>query len=73
MVREDAEEGADYSLDELTWLWDVTTKDDERIIRHNQRGVNSLRFVPGPLSQMEWGISDFYHSYRAMVLRDATP
>ena len=73
MVREDAEEGRDYSLDELTWLWDVTTKDDERIIRINQQGVNSLRFRPGPLSQMEWGISDFYHSYLTMVRQNPTP
>ena len=73
MVREDAEEGRDYTLDELTWLWDVTTQDDERIIRHNQQGVNSLRFRPGPLSKMEWGISDFYHSYLTMVLQNPTP
>ncbi len=67
MVRNDAQEGRDYQIDELTWLWDVTTKDDERIIRHNQEGVNSIHFRPGPLSTMEFGISDFYHGYLAMV------
>jgi len=67
LVRGDAEEGRDYKIDELTWLWDVTTRDDERIIRHNQEGVNSIHFRPGPLSTMEWGISDFYHGYLAMV------
>lgn len=67
MVREDAEEGKDYVLEHLTWLWIVTTGDDERIIRHNQEGVNSMRFTPGPLSTMEWGIADFYHNYLALV------
>lgn len=65
MVRQDAEEGVDYSREDLTWLWHVTSQDDERIIRHNQEGVNSHAFVPGPLSEMEWGISAFYHGYMA--------
>ena len=36
-------------------------------IRHNQEGVNSHRFQPGPLSEMEWGISAFYHTYFALI------
>ncbi|MFT4959286.1 MAG: phenylpropionate dioxygenase-like ring-hydroxylating dioxygenase large terminal subunit [Paracoccaceae bacterium] len=66
-VRGDAIVGRDYDKETLTWLWNVTSQDDERIIRHNQEGVNSHRFVPGPLSEMEWGIEDFYHSYLAMI------
>ncbi|MCP4327445.1 MAG: aromatic ring-hydroxylating dioxygenase subunit alpha [Alphaproteobacteria bacterium] len=67
LVRSDAEEGKDYDLEQLTWLWHVTTQDDERIIRHNQEGVNSLHYRPGPLSSMEWGIVDFHHGYLKMV------
>lgn len=63
MVRGDAVEDRDYSIEELTWLWDVTSRDDERIIRYNQEGVNSTAFKPGPLSNMEWGIETFYHGY----------
>lgn len=63
LVNEDAREGEDYELDKLTWLWDVTTRDDERIIRHNQEGVNSSFYQPGPLSTMEWGIVDFHTGY----------
>lgn len=63
MVRGDAVEDRDYSIEELTWLWDVTSRDDERIIRYNQEGVNSTAFQPGPLSNMEWGIETFYHGY----------
>jgi phenylpropionate dioxygenase-like ring-hydroxylating dioxygenase large terminal subunit len=62
-VRDDAIEGEDYDLSDLTWLWHITSLDDERIIRVNQEGVNSYHFKPGPLSKMEWGIRAFYDSY----------
>ena len=67
LVRGDAEEAKDYDLDLLTWLWHVTTLDDERIIRHNQEGVNSMHYRPGPLSSMEWGIADFHLNYLKMI------
>ena len=63
MVREDAEEGKDYNLEDLTWLWHCTSKDDERIIALNQKGVNSNHYLPGPLSNMEWGIKAFHAGY----------
>ncbi len=67
MVREDAEEGRDYNIKDLTWLWHMTTLDDERIIRVNQEGVNSYHFRPGPLSRMEDFIWDFYRSYLGIL------
>ena len=63
MVRSDAEEGLDYNLQDLTWLWHCTSQDDERIIGLNQKGVNSDHYVPGPLSNMEWGIKAFHTGY----------
>lgn len=62
-VRGDAKEGNDFDLDTLIWLWHETSLDDERIIRVNQEGVNSHHFVPGPLSDMEWGMQSFYDNY----------
>ncbi|MEB8386434.1 aromatic ring-hydroxylating dioxygenase subunit alpha [Rhodobacteraceae bacterium KMM 6894] len=73
MVRKDAEEGRDYSKEDVTWLWHVTSQDDERIIRHNQAGVNSNFFVPGPLAEMEWAINDFYEFYKTMIAKPPTP
>ncbi len=52
-VDEDAEEGEDYDLQQLTWLWDVTTQADEEIIVNNQKGVDSHFYSPGKLSEME--------------------
>lgn len=53
LVRGDAEEGRDYDVDELTWLWDVTTEADKKIIVDNWQGVRSRFYRPGPFSGME--------------------
>ena len=53
LVRGDAEEGKDYDVDDLTWLWDVTTKADKEIIVNNSKGVHSKYYQPGPFSGME--------------------
>jgi len=63
LVNGDAEEGRDYDKEKLTWLWDVTTEADKRIIEHNARGVNSRFYVPGPLSSMEDFLSQFISWY----------
>ncbi len=53
LVRGDAEEGTDYDVDALTWLWDVTTAADKEIIVNNSKGVHSKYYEPGPFSGME--------------------
>jgi phenylpropionate dioxygenase-like ring-hydroxylating dioxygenase large terminal subunit len=53
LVRDDARAGVDYDLERLTWLWQVTSLADKRIIELNQQGVNSRWYEPGPYSQME--------------------
>ena len=54
-----AVEGRDYDVNELIWLWDVTTIADKRIIERNQAGIDSRYYEPGPLSPME----DFTHRF----------
>lgn len=63
LVNEKAEEGKDYSIEELTWLWDVTTIADKRIIENNQAGVNSRFYEPGPYSRMEAFTGQFVQWY----------
>ncbi len=53
LVRGDAEEGKDYKVDELMWLWDITTESDKEIIVNNSKGVHSKYYEPGPFSGME--------------------
>ena len=54
LVRGDAEPGRDYDIGKLTWLWKVTSEADKRIIEHNQLGVNSRFYGPGPYAPMEY-------------------
>ena len=53
LVRSDAQEGKDYDVDELVWLWDVTTDADKTIIVNNWKGVQSRYYKPGPFSEQE--------------------
>ena len=53
LVRGDAAEGRDYNVDELVWLWDVTTKADVDIIQNNASGIASRYYEPGPFCGME--------------------
>ena len=53
LVHEDAVEGKDYDVDRLTWLWNVTSVEDKKIIELNQEDENWLRFEPGPYSLQE--------------------
>ena len=59
LVHKDAEQGKDYNVDEMIWMWDETTKADKKIIEDNQKGVLSNKYIPGPLSQMEKGLEKF--------------
>ena len=63
LVRDSAVEGKDYDLQELIWMWDVTTRADKRIIEDNRRGVNSRFFAPGPFTPMEYYTQAFTEWY----------
>ncbi len=63
LVNEKAVESEDYKLDDLIWLWDVTTIEDKQIIEDNQAGVNSRFYQPGPFTEMEDFERDFINWY----------
>jgi Rieske 2Fe-2S family protein len=63
LVRGDAREGADFDVEALTWLWDVTSLADKRIIEMNQAGVRSRTYRPGPYSLMEPGTRAYTDRY----------
>ena len=63
LVNGDAEDGKDYDKEKLTWLWDVTTEADKRIIENNAAGVNSRYYQSGSLSTMEDYLGRFISWY----------
>jgi len=69
LINADAEEGKDYDRSRLTWLWDITTMADKRIIENNAKGVNSRFYVPGPLSTME----SFTRNFQSWYLQAIKP
>jgi Rieske 2Fe-2S family protein len=50
-VHKDAVEGVDYHLENLVALWLTTNRQDIELVENNQRGVNSVGYVPGPYSE----------------------
>ncbi len=53
IVDRDAKQGVDYDPDRVTWLWRNTFEQDRVIINHNQQGVHSTFYEPGPYSRTE--------------------
>jgi Rieske 2Fe-2S family protein len=50
LVHKDAVEGVDYDVERLTELWTKTNLQDLDLCENNQRGVNSIGYMPGPYS-----------------------
>ena len=71
LVRGDAVQARDYDLAALTWLWDVTSQADKRIIEVNQAGVRSRHYRPGPFSLMEPGTQAYVERYVVELRGDA--
>jgi Rieske 2Fe-2S family protein len=72
LVRGDAEAGRDYDPEALTWLWDVTSQADKKIIERNQAGVLSRFYRPGPFSLMEPGTRQYVERYVAELAQMET-
>lgn len=53
LVDERAREGIDYDPEDITFFWDVTTRQDKTITENNQAGVLSGVYRPGPYSIQE--------------------
>jgi Rieske 2Fe-2S family protein len=74
LVHKDAVEGVDYSLDELTLVWNATNDQDRRIVEENQRGICSPAYEPGPYSALhEGGVLQFLDWYSGALRRGLGP
>ena len=73
LVREDAEEGVDYDLGRLTWLWHETTVADTRIVNDDRKGVNPRRYRPGPYMELEESVGGVTAWYLDPIREPAPP
>lgn len=70
LVHEDAVEGVDYHLDELTAVWVATNEQDKNLVENNQIGVNGQAYRPGPYSPIhEDGVAQFIDWYADFLAR----
>jgi len=53
LVNSQATSGVDYNPEDVSWVWDVTLKQDVTITENNQSGVSSSKYQPGPYSTQE--------------------
>ncbi len=64
LVDEKAKEGADYQLDRLLPFWHLTNEQDWNICNWQQKGIDSIGYEPGPLSQrLEYNVDAFIRWY----------
>lgn len=67
-VREDAVEGRDYDPAKVADVWRLTSEQDWKLCEMNQAGLQSTRYVPGPLSALaEQGVSHFAGWYLSQL------
>jgi Rieske 2Fe-2S family protein len=59
LVHEDAVEGEDYDVAELTDVWHHTNDQDSGFVGLAQQGVSSPAYEPGPYSSSEYQVEEF--------------
>jgi Rieske 2Fe-2S family protein len=62
-----------YDPEALSWLWDITSQADKKIIERNQQGVLSRAYRPGPFSRMEPATRLFVERYVSEVALEHFP
>jgi Rieske 2Fe-2S family protein len=68
LVDENAKEGADYRLDRLLPFWQLTNEQDWNICHWQQQGIDSIGYIPGPLSQrFEYNVDAFIRWYQGQM------
>lgn len=70
-VRDDAVDGKDYDVDELTAVWIATSEQDWALCEQNYAGVQSRGYLPGPLSPITEGSVDTFHAWYERALGQA--
>lgn len=59
-VHKDAVEGVDYTVENLTAVWNATNDQDRRLVEFSQAGVASSAYQPGPYSPFTEGLVEAF-------------
>jgi len=73
LVHQDAVEGRDYSIENLTQVWQATNDQDRSLVERTAAGVRSSAYEPGPYSQQTEGLVDKFIDWYTNRLREHCP
>lgn len=73
LVRDDAVEGRDYDVQELTAVWRATSEQDWVLCEQSAAGVRSRGYLPGPLSPVTEGSVLAFHEWYLRTLPVLSP
>ncbi|PZS31143.1 MAG: (Fe-S)-binding protein [Pseudonocardiales bacterium] len=73
LVRDDAVEGADYDVADLTAVWQATSEQDWMLCEQSAAGVRSRGYLPGPLSPVTEGSVGAFHEWYSHALPALSP
>jgi Rieske 2Fe-2S family protein len=71
LVREDAVEGRDYQVADLTAVLGATSEQDWVLCEQNAAGIRSRGYLPGPLSPVTEGSVQVFHDWYERALSGA--
>ena len=71
-VHKDAVEGVDYTVDNLTAVWNATNAQDRRLVEESQIGVANGAYEPGPYSPFTEGLVEKFCNWYVGRMRELT-
>jgi len=71
-VHKDAVEGVDYTVDNLTAVWNATNDQDRRLVEESQIGVANGAYEPGPYSPFTEGLVEKFCNWYVGRMRELT-
>lgn len=71
-VHKDAVEGVDYTVDNLTAVWNATNDQDRRLVEESQIGVANGAYEPGPYSPFTEGLVEKFCNWYVGRMHELT-
>jgi Rieske 2Fe-2S family protein len=77
LVPKEAQEGVDFTVEQLTEVWTRTNLQDRELAENNQRGINGFGYRPGPYvegaEELVIRFSDWYRATAAEATGPGAP
>ncbi len=68
-VHKDAVEGVDYTVENLTRVWNATNEQDRHLVEEAQAGISTAAYEPGPYSPYTEGLVENFTNWYTERMR----